>query len=426
MKYSHLFDLVINTIHHKRDSFSKQNNYKMPHVPEPGELVAEKQVPADTLSSYLPRVDQFYIPEWFTMQFIANNMVSFTPLFSYGSTVISIERSKTALGFSIDICATMMIASILRISYYLITPYETALLRQSLVMIFIQLILLKTTLKYRPEEYKYENLRNVEPLSELLHNVWLEQFGVSRPHYFSDDWKQNIIKLSPKKLLRLFYKVIMVFVYKILKFFDPSYKRIFSFWQWNNDRIFWMFLLIFSSIQILVTLFISKMMNWDELAQYLGSIIGALGLLVEALLPLPQISILHNLKSVQGFKLILLVSWLCGDTVKITYLVFGAKNISILFFFFAFFQMALDFYIAGQYIYYKYYYSKNRHTGLNNIAEEIELQTFNPSPRKHSVGNSAAMKYGDEYSERSLVMENRDDTPPLVPMQGASRRSSTI
>lgn len=398
----------------------------MPHVPDPNELVAEKQVPADTLSSYLPRVDQFYIPEWFTMQFIANNMVSFTPLFSYGSTVISIERSKTALGFSIDICATMMIASILRISYYLITPYETALLRQSLVMVFIQLILLKSTLKYRPEEYKYENLRNVEPLSELLHNVWLEQFGVSRPHFFTDDWKQNMAKLSPKKLLRLCYKVTLVFAYKILKFFDPSYKRVFSFWQWNNDRIFWKFLIIFSSIQILVTLFISKMMNWDELAQYLGSIIGSLGLLVEALLPLPQISILHNLKSVQGFKLILLVSWLCGDTVKITYLVFGAKNISILFFFFAFFQMALDFYIAGQYIYYKYYYSKNRHTGLDGITEEIELQTFNPYARKHSVGNSESMNYGDEYSERSLVMENRNDTPPLVPMQGNSRRSSTI
>lgn len=373
-------------------------------------------------------MDQFYIPEWLTMQFIANNMVSFTPLFSYGSTVISIERCKTALGFSIDICATMMIASILRISYYLITPYEIALLRQSLVMVFIQLILLRTTLKYRPEEYKYDNLKNVEPLSELLQNVWLEQFGVSRPYFFSDDWKQNMAKLAPRKMLRFLYKVVLVFVYKILKFFDPSYKRVFSFWQWNNDSIFWKFLLVFSSIQILVTLFISKMMNWDELAQYLGSIIGSLGLLVESLLPLPQISILHNLKSVQGFKLILLVSWLCGDAVKITYLVFGAKNISVLFFFFAFFQMSLDFYIAGQYIYYKYYYNKNRHTGLDAIPEDIELQTFITSSRKHdsSAISSPAMQYDDDDDERSLVMENKNDTPPPLTMGGTSRRSSTI
>lgn len=129
---------------------------------------------SDTLYSYLPKVDQFYIPEWLTMQFIANNLISFTPLFSYGTTIISIEKCKTALGFSIDICATMLIASILRISYYLITPYEITLLRQSLVMIFIQLILLRTSLKYRPDEYKYQNLTDVESLSHLIHDIWFE------------------------------------------------------------------------------------------------------------------------------------------------------------------------------------------------------------------------------------------------------------
>ncbi|CAI4994889.1 AVN_HP_G0038650.mRNA.1.CDS.1 [Saccharomyces cerevisiae] len=106
------------------------------------------------------------------MQFIANNLISFTPLFSYGTTIISIEKCKTALGFSIDICATMLIASILRISYYLITPYEITLLRQSLVMIFIQLILLRTSLKYRPDEYKYQNLTDVSQLSQLIHDTY--------------------------------------------------------------------------------------------------------------------------------------------------------------------------------------------------------------------------------------------------------------
>lgn len=398
----------------------------MPHVPEPAELVAEKQVPADTLSSYLPRVDQFYIPEWLTMQFIANNMVSFTPLFSYGSTVISIERCKTALGFSIDICATMMIASILRVSYYLITPYEITLLRQSLVMIFIQLILLRTSLKYRPEEYKYENLKNVESLSELLQNVWLEQFGVSRPHAFSTDWKHSITTLSLKNMTRFVYKVLLVFVYKILKFFDPSYKRVFGFWQWSDNHTFWKFLLFFASFQIMITVFISKMMNWDELAQYLGSVIGSLGLLVESLLPLPQISILNTLKSVQGFKLILLVSWLCGDTVKIAYLVFGAKNISILFFFFAFFQMSLDFYIAGQYIYYKYYYDKQSQGTLDITPADIEMDTLNMSQRHRddSIASSPSSNYFN--NDRSLVKENKETTPPPLTLQGPARRSSTI
>ena len=337
---------------------------------------------SDTLSAYLPRVDQFYIPEWLTMQFIANNLISFTPLFSYGSTVISIERCQTALGFSIDICATMLIASVLRISYYLITPYEITLLRQSVVMVLIQLVLLRTSLRYRPEEYKYGNLKQVESLRELVWEIWQEFFDVTgegHSHGHGHLHKQPsafalLRTLSFKRAALLCYKIGLAFVYKFLKFFDPGYQRVWAFWQWSDDRTFWRFLGVFTSLQLLLTFLISKVLDWEELAQWLGSVIGSLGLLVESLLPLPQIAILYTLKSVQGFKLILLVSWLCGDTLKITYLVFGAKNISVLFFLFAFFQMSLDFYIAGQYIYYKFYYPKLRNQGGFRDADiEIEL-----------------------------------------------------
>ncbi|CAI4627311.1 ASN_HP2_G0038920.mRNA.1.CDS.1 [Saccharomyces cerevisiae] len=336
---------------------------------------------SDTLYSYLPKVDQFYIPEWLTMQFIANNLISFTPLFSYGTTIISIEKCKTALGFSIDICATMLIASILRISYYLITPYEITLLRQSLVMIFIQLILLRTSLKYRPDEYKYQNLTDVESLSHLIHDIWFEFFScINRPKFLSEDWKNLIKSLSFTNLLKFSFKIFLAFFYKILKFFDPNFKRIGAFWQWDDDKNFWRFLALFATVQILVTFFISNILNWDSLAQGLGSIIGSLGLLVESLLPLPQIAILYKLKSVQGFKLILLVSWLCGDTLKITYLIFGAKNISALFVIFALFQMSLDFYIGGQYIYYRYYYLKLRHqhhpNDSNSPSDEDESEMY--------------------------------------------------
>lgn len=342
--------------------------------------------PGDSLYSYLPKVDQFYIPEWLTVQFIANNLISFTPLFSYGSTIISIERSKTALGFSIDICATMLIASILRVSYYLITPYEITLLRQSIVMIFIQLILLRTTLCYRPEEYKYHNLHDVESLSQLLHDVWFEYFACAKPPTFSEDWKLMLKSLSLKNLFGFTNKILLVFLYKFLKFFDPSYKRFGSFWQWDDNRKFWKFLMIFAAFQFILTFSISKVFNWATLSEWMGSAIGTMGLLVESLLPLPQIAILYKLKSVQGFKLILLVSWLCGDILKITYLIYGAKNISMIFLTFAMFQMSLDFYIGGQYIYYRFYYPALRNEGSvsadndtnSEIAREsFELQDFN-------------------------------------------------
>lgn len=347
----------------------------------------------DSFSSYLPKVDQFYIPEWLTMQFIANNLISFTPLFSYGSTIISIQQSQTALGFSIDICATMLIASILRVSYYLITPYEITLLRQSLVMIFIQLILLKTTLNFRPDEYKYHNLADVESFSQLIHDVWFEYFGTSKPPIFSEDWKVMLKTLSIRNLSGFAYKILLVFIYKFLKFFDPSYKRFKSFWQWDKDRSFWQFLVFFASFQIFLTFLISKVFNWESLTEWVGSLIGSLGLLIESLLPLPQIAILYKLKSIQGFKLILLISWLCGDALKITYLIFGASNISVIFLVFALFQMSLDFYIGGQYIYYKYYYKsmRNEQDSLteeitNETGEAIELDDFSLS--SSSLSNS--------------------------------------
>lgn len=316
------------------------------------------------------------------MQFVANNLVSFTPLFSYGTTILSIERSKTALGFSIDICATMMIASILRISYYLITPYEITLLRQSIVMIFIQLILLRTTLLYRPEEYKYHNLHDVESFSQLIRNVWYEYFACSKPPFFSKDWRLMLRSLSFKHLTGFLYKCLLMACYKVLKFFDPSYKRFKSFWQWDDESKFWKFLVYFASFQLFLTFIISKVLNWESLSTWIGSVIGSLGLLIESLLPLPQIAILYKLKSVQGFKLILLISWFCGDTLKITYLIFGASNISVIFLLFALFQMTLDFYIGGQYIYYRYYYPSLRNRREVPLRDEeengeiIELENF--------------------------------------------------
>lgn len=349
-----------------------------------GNAVAEVAEAAEAASGsgsegYFSKIDQFYIPEWLTMQFIANNMISFTPLFSYGTTVLAIQKSQTALGFSLDICATMLIASILRVSYYLITPYELALLRQSIVMILIQLLLLKTALRYRPDDYKYDNLEPVETLYELIQDVWVQYFP-SNPFddVYNEDWRPLLRSLSWKNLLGFTYKIFLVFLYKFLKFFDPSFKRFKGFWQWNDDKQYWKFLAVFGCCQFFITLLISKVFNWEAFSQWVGSLIGSLGLFIESLLPLPQISIFYKLKSVQGFKLIILVSWLCGDILKISYLVFGANNISIIFLCFGLFQMSLDIYIACQYIYYKYYYPYLRHSDEDvealRLREEVELR----------------------------------------------------
>ena len=89
--------------------------------------------------------------------------------------------------------------------------------------------------------------------------------------------------------------------------------------------------------------------------------------------------------------------------------------------------MFLDFYIAGQYIYYKYYYNKDKNGGTQE--EDIELETFDSSAKDNLVlsSNDTKSHYpGVNEAERSLVMENKTDTPPPSVVGGLSRRSSTI
>ncbi|CCH40910.1 PQ-loop repeat-containing protein 1 [Wickerhamomyces ciferrii] len=284
----------------------------------------------------VPTIDQFYLPEWLTMELIASNIISFTPLFSYGTTILSIQKKKTSLGFSIDICATMLIAASLRICYYFIIPYEQALLRQSIVMIFIQLLLLRTSLKFRPREYDFDLLEQYD--GNLKMDLVRE--------YHEWDKKQGKFGME---LLVLVQGILKSVLNRFINFFDSKYQRIGSFWQWNNELMYWKFLFRFTLTMSFLTWVFNDYLKF-------GEFLGTIGLFVESLLPLPQILLLKKLKHVQGFKLLLLVSWLGGDFTKIGYLIFGAKNISGIFLFFALFQMSLDFYIGYQYVYYKYYY----------------------------------------------------------------------
>lgn len=292
---------------------------------------------------YQDVINQFYLPEWLTVEYIAQNFISFTPLFSYGTTILGIYQKKTSLGFSIDICCTMIISASLRIAYYFIIPYEIALFRQSLIMIVIQIILLKVSLKFR-QNYELVSLKpdEINYLREMA--------------CIFNDFKDNDLTLG--NFLQCLKCFIILNFSKFLRFFNPSFKRYKYFWQWDYEARYWEFTIIFELILIVATF------AFKNITQF-GELLGTTGLFIESLLPLPQILLLNKLKSVQGFKLLLLVSWFCGDFTKISYLIFGAKDNSQLFLFFAVFQMCLDFYIGYQYLYYKYFY-----------VDIVQTQTF--------------------------------------------------
>ncbi|ODV85304.1 hypothetical protein CANARDRAFT_190760, partial [[Candida] arabinofermentans NRRL YB-2248] len=296
-----------------------------------------------------------FIPEIST---VINLIMSFTPLVSYGSTILSIRRKKSSQGFSIDICATMLISSSLRIFYYINDPFEYSLLRQCFVMIFIQIWLLKVALKYRDfssytdptthlEKYDSDWSSLINKFTEINKDETLDDI---QEYLSSKDNSWIIIFPVVYGLLKRNIMFIGLILYKIcceiLRLFDTHYIRPFNFWQWENESRYWIFLLGY----LIVTSLIQFTFNGYE---HLGIIFGSTSFLLESLLPLPQIMLFLRLQTVENFKTILLLSWLGGDLTKISYLLYGTDNVGTIFVIAALFQMNLNLIIAYLFFYYK-------------------------------------------------------------------------
>ncbi|GMF52204.1 unnamed protein product [[Candida] boidinii] len=341
--------------------------------------------------AYIPFPEDFipYIPD------IINWVMSFTPLLSYGSTVLSIRRLKSSNGFSIDICATMLIASILRIFYYINDPFETALLRQCFIMIFIQIILLNTALRYRDENYSSKNLEVYENNWEFLFGKFIE---INKNLFIddinclinsSDNIINDFLKIFTnliKRNLSILYLFIISLSCEFIRFFDAHYIRPFKFWQWSNSAKYWKFLIFFIMTMLIIQLVFYK--NFSNL----GLVFGSCSFLIESLLPLPQILLFKRFKTVENFKTILLLSWLGGDITKISYLFYGTDNVTLIFKLAAFFQMSLNLVITYQFFYYKRFGESISNIGssdtdiveLENLVSHGDLNNNNINIR-HSI-----------------------------------------
>ncbi|CUM67797.1 uncharacterized protein PRCAT00005503001 [Priceomyces carsonii] len=302
-----------------------------------------------------------YLPD---LQKTAGALITFTPLFSYGATCYGIYKKKSSVGFSIDICATMLMCSILRIFYYIIRPYEIAILRQSFVMIFIHCILLKISLQYRPLSYNPKCLHQFPIFKNELNSNLPNRMNLSlRDHEsYSSESNLELAKDIAADYLHYYTVYFKIFFTQFLNFFDVYYMRPMLFWQWVEVNKYWEFLLKFSGFFGILTVLFIKNQNF-------GAFIGFLSLFMESLLPLPQILLLNRLQSIKNFKSVLLLSWLGGDCTKIGYLLLGAKDVSIIFILAALFQMGLDLIIVLQYFHF-------RKLEQEPIAKDIELNTM--------------------------------------------------
>ncbi|ODV61980.1 Any1p ASCRUDRAFT_33460 [Ascoidea rubescens DSM 1968] len=338
----------------------------------------------------------YMIPEWLTFQAIVNNIMAFTPIFSYGSTILSIIKQDSSIGFSIDICCTMLVASILRINYYFIESFEITLLRQSCSMIFIQCILLYVSLYYKlNKDVKIITLHNH---NSIYHQKYL---------YTNSNDSNEFLNYLPmiinffKKSFEFSYLCLIIIFQNFINFFDPYYKRSFQFWQWEAEYKYWLFI-----IQFTIIISFSTFLFKDSI--FYSNFIGITNLLIESLLPLPQILLLNRLKSVKGFKSILLFSWYCGDLVKTSYLLFGTKKINSFFIFFAFFQTTLDVIIGFQFIYYKFFYNTDNDSFIQNQSFTQILRNRN---RNRNRNNSLTTNINNTIQMINLELTEKKITP---------------
>lgn len=89
---------------------------------------------------------------WFTdlTGMVAPLFIVASPILSYSDQAVSMQRSKSSAGFSLDIPLIMLVASFLRIFYWPGARFDTSLLVQSLLMVGMQVVLLKIALDHRP------------------------------------------------------------------------------------------------------------------------------------------------------------------------------------------------------------------------------------------------------------------------------------
>ncbi|POS75306.1 hypothetical protein DHEL01_v206307 [Diaporthe helianthi] len=231
--------------------------------------------------------------------YVAPIFLILSPVLSYSDQAMSMHRNKSSAGFSLDIPLIMLIASMFRIFYYPGSRFDTALLVQSFLMVIMQLLLLKIALDHRPG-----------PASK--------GGDAAVPFAGAKDG-----------------------------FFEKP--RPYQFWQWRSPKPYWQFLLWLFIILMALELALAP---FSGLYASYSTLLGYIGLSVEATLPLPQIFANARSRSCKGFRVSVLGSWLAGDAMKMFWFFTSVTEIPWAFKLCGMFQAACDAFLGVQYLMY--------------------------------------------------------------------------
>jgi len=185
----------------------------------------------------------------------------------------------------------MLLASILKIFYWIVARYDSSLFVQALVMIVMQSLLLHVALTHRP------------PL-QIQHTPFTST--AARIGSLLED-------------------------------------RPYQFWQWRSSKPYWYFLAYFTGLLLLGQVIFG---NSEEYSDFLGYI----ALAIEATLPLPQIMANQRRRCCKGFRLSVLGNWLIGDAFKMVFFFTKGQNaVPWAFKLCGIFQACCDVYLGIQY-----------------------------------------------------------------------------
>ncbi|RMZ84030.1 hypothetical protein DV737_g1307, partial [Chaetothyriales sp. CBS 132003] len=241
-----------------------------------------------------------------------------SPITSYADQIVSIHRSKSSEGFSIDIPLIMLVASILKVFYWFGAYYDKMLLGQAGLMVAVQLALLKVSL-----DHKAPALVRHEPFADAS-----SQHGL----------------------------------HGLLQG-----KRPYNFWRWNSSKPYFRFLAYLAAGLLVIHLLLPFISG----SPYYIAFLGYFGLAVEAILPLPQIYKNHTARSCQGFRLSVIINWLVGDTMKMSYFFLSSEYIPWPFRLCAIFQTGCDIYLGVQFYMYRSLPSSSKEIQMRNLANSI-------------------------------------------------------
>ena len=129
-----------------------------------------------------------------------------------------------------------------------------------------------------------------------------------------------------------------------------------------------------------------------------SSLLGYIGLSVEAMLPLPQILANFQLRACKGFRLSVLGSWLIGDAMKMFWFFTSTTEIPWAFKICGIFQAACDSFLGFQYFLYE----------TSTGAQLLQV---------------AAPQFDDQYQmqENNRSENNRSESDYKPPMHGPTR-----